>query len=64
MEPAPPMCYDSAPMHKLLPIALLVVANIFMTYAWYGHLKERVSLDYLWAGLCMAGAAYFIFRNA
>lgn len=23
----------------LLPIALLVVSNVFMTFAWYGHLK-------------------------
>lgn len=24
---------------SLLPIALLVASNIFMTFAWYGHLK-------------------------
>ena len=27
----------SAP--QILPIALLVVSNVFMTFAWYGHLK-------------------------
>jgi len=26
-------------MQYFLPIAMLVVANIFMTFAWYGHLK-------------------------
>lgn len=26
-------------MNALYTIALLVVANIFMTFAWYGHLK-------------------------
>jgi len=26
---------------KLLPIALLVASNIFMTLAWYGHLKFK-----------------------
>lgn len=26
-------------MHYILPIALLVVSNIFMILAWYGHLK-------------------------
>jgi uncharacterized protein (DUF486 family) len=110
----------------ILAPALLVVSNIFMTYAWYGHLKdfkskalwiailaswgvaffeyclqvpanrigfgeagyslaqlkvmqevitmtvfavfaawymkERITLDFLWAGLCLAGAAYFMFR--
>jgi uncharacterized protein (DUF486 family) len=24
---------------KVLPIGLLVVSNVFMTFAWYGHLK-------------------------
>lgn len=26
---------------RILPIAMLIVSNIFMTYAWYGHLKDR-----------------------
>lgn len=26
-------------MHKALPIFLLFMSNIFMTVAWYGHLK-------------------------
>lgn len=26
-------------MQKLLPIGLLVLSNLFMTVAWYGHLK-------------------------
>lgn len=24
---------------KLLPVALLLASNVFMTFAWYGHLK-------------------------
>jgi len=106
-------------------IALLCCSNIFMTFAWYGHLKTLQSrpvyvailvswgiaffeyvlmvpanrigvqtftvpqlkvmqevitmvvfagfalfyldvplkLDYLWAGLCLVGAAYFMFRT-
>jgi uncharacterized protein (DUF486 family) len=27
-------------MGRLLPILLLIGSNIFMTYAWYGHLKD------------------------
>jgi uncharacterized protein (DUF486 family) len=104
---------------------LLVLSNIFMTYAWYGHLhdlrmkpwyvaavaswgvalfeyliqvpanrighsqlstgqlkilqevitllvfvpfsvlymKEPVKRDFLWAGLCLLGAVYFVFRG-
>jgi uncharacterized protein len=105
--------------------ALLVASNIFMTFAWYAHLKhlatkpwwiaalvswgialfeyllqvpanrigftqlslaqlkimqevitlvvfvpfailymeQPIKLDYLWAGLCILGAVYFIFRG-
>jgi uncharacterized protein (DUF486 family) len=106
-------------------IALLLVSNVFMTFAWYAHLKELnhkpwiiaaliswgvalfeylfqvpanrigftvlgvgqlkilqevitlavfvpfavfylrepLKLDYLWAALCLVGAAYFAFRS-
>ena len=109
----------------LLPIGLLILSNIFMTFAWYGHLKslresalwvaimvswgiaffeyvlqvpanrigstqftlpqlkiiqevitmlvfaafsvlymkQGLKLDFLWAGLCLVGAVYFIFRS-
>lgn len=105
---------------------LLVLSNLFMTFAWYGHLKtmrsqplllavllswgiaffeyllqvpanrigytaltlpqlkimqevitlavfvpfavlymgQPIKLDYLWAGLCLMGAVFFIFRSA
>jgi uncharacterized protein len=26
---------------RIVPIALLVVSNVFMTFAWYGHLKFK-----------------------
>ncbi len=105
-------------------VCLLLLSNVFMTFAWYAHLKDLrtapwflavlaswgiaffeymlqvpanrlgynvfslgqlkimqevitlavfvpfavlymgqpLKLDYLWAGLCLSGAAYFIFR--
>ena len=27
------------------------------------YMRERVTMDFVWAGLCMAGAAYFMFRG-
>lgn len=34
----------SAPvMPYLLPIALLLASNVFMTFAWYGHLRFKES---------------------
>jgi len=109
----------------IITIGLLIMPNIFMTFAWYGHLKNLATapiwmavivswsialfeyalqvpanrlgfmhlslgqlkilqevitlcvfvpfsiyymqqpfkLDYLWAGLCLVGAVYFIFRS-
>jgi uncharacterized protein (DUF486 family) len=106
-------------------ILLLTISNVFMTFAWYGHLKnlhakplliaiaaswgiaffeyifqvpanrigastlslaqlkilqevitlsvfvpfamlymqQPFKLDFVWAGLCLLGAVYFIFRN-
>ncbi len=108
-----------------ITVALLCCSNIFMTFAWYGHLKnlnhkpwiiaaliswgialfeyllqvpanrighsalsvgqlkilqevitllvfvpfsaiflrEKMTLDYLWAGICLMGAVFFIFRS-
>lgn len=110
--------------HYLVTVAMLACSNVFMTFAWYGHLrglsgrpwllaalvswgialfeyllqvpanrighqvmtvgqlkilqevitltifvpfsvyylKEKLTLDYLWAGLCLMGAVFFIFR--
>lgn len=107
-------------------ILLLICSNVFMTFAWYGHLKslsayplliavmvswgialfeylfqvpanrigytqlnlpqlkilqevitlavfvpftilymkQQIRLDFLWAGLCLVGAVYFVFRGA
>lgn len=107
------------------PIILLFISNIFMTYAWYGHLKhlgtkplitaiviswgiaffeycfqvpanrlghevyslpqlkiiqevitmaifaaftvfimkEKLTMNYLWASLCMVGAVFFMFKG-
>jgi uncharacterized protein len=28
---------------KVLPILLLVASNVFMTFAWYGHLKYKAA---------------------
>lgn len=109
----------------LITISLLVCSNVFMTFAWYAHLKELnnkpwmiaafvswgialleymfqvpanrigytvlsvgqlkiiqevitltvfvpfsvmylkepLKLDYLWAGFCLVGAVYFMFRS-
>ena len=42
----------------IAPIFLLLISNIFMTFAWYGHLKFKSSA--LWAVILVSwGIAFF-----
>ena len=43
----------------LTPIALLVTANIFMTFAWYGHLKSFKETSLYYVVLISWGIAFF-----
>lgn len=43
---------------RLLPLVLLLCSNIFMTFAWYGHLKYKSSP--LWLAIIASwGIAFF-----
>ena len=43
---------------RAAPVALLLVSNIFMTFAWYGHLKHKAAP--LWAAILVSwGIAFF-----
>ena len=42
----------------LTPIAMLLASNVFMTFAWYGHLKYQSSALWL-AVLASWGIAFF-----
>ncbi|MBA2857750.1 hypothetical protein HNP93_000451 [Methanococcus maripaludis] len=45
-------------MKQYLPVLLLVLSNIFMTFAWYGHLKYKMSP--LWIVILVSwGIAFF-----
>lgn len=39
----------------------IISLSIFVPFSVL-YLREPLKLDYLWAGLCLLGAAYFIFR--
>jgi len=40
----------------------VITLSVFVPFAFY-YLKEPLKLDYLWAGLCLMGAVYFMFRS-
>ena len=45
-------------VRAITPIFLLLISNIFMTFAWYGHLKFKSSA--LWAVILVSwGIAFF-----
>ena len=45
-------------LRQLLPVLLLTISNIFMTFAWYGHLKFKGSA--LWIVILVSwGIALF-----
>ena len=54
--------------HEVLAVGQLkilqevITLGVFVPFAVF-YLKERLTLDYLWAGLCLLGAVYFMFRG-
>ena len=51
--------YDVAHLKILQEVITL---SVFVPFSIL-YLKEPPKLDYLWAGLCLVGAVYFIFRG-
>jgi uncharacterized protein (DUF486 family) len=43
----------------LKTVGLLALSNVFMTFAWYGHLKNHSHSPWLWAALASWGIALF-----
>lgn len=39
-----------------------ITLTVFVPFSLF-YLKEPLKTDYLWAGLCILGAVYFIFRS-
>lgn len=50
--------FSSAKLLPLAPIAMLVLSNVFMTFAWYGHLKHKGTALFI-AILLSWGIAFF-----
>jgi len=50
--------YNLFMLRSLMPIILLTVSNVFMTFAWYGHLKYKNTA--LWIVILASwGIAFF-----
>ncbi|MBZ8139561.1 hypothetical protein CLD22_06545 [Rubrivivax gelatinosus] len=40
----------------------VITLAVFVPFAFF-YMDQPLKLDYLWAGLCLVGAVYFIFRS-
>jgi uncharacterized protein len=40
----------------------VITLSVFVPFSVL-YMKEKLSLDYLWAGLCLLGAVFFLFRG-
>jgi uncharacterized protein (DUF486 family) len=47
---------------KLKIIQEVITLSVFVPFALF-YMNQPIKLDYLWAGLCLLGAVYFIFRS-
>lgn len=55
--------------HQVLTVGQLkllqeaITLTVFVPFAVF-YLREKLTLDYLWAGLCLLGAVFFVFRSS
>jgi len=60
--PANRIGYTVLSVGQLKIMQEIITLGVFVPFAVF-YLKEPLKLDYLWAGLCLLGAAYFAFRS-
>lgn len=61
--PANRVGYGVMSLGQLKILQEAITLTVFVPFAVY-YMKQPLKLDYVWAGLCMLGAVYFIFRGS
>ncbi len=61
--PANRIGYTQYNLGQLKILQEVITLGVFVPFAVF-YMKAPIKLDYLWAGLCLMGAVYFIFRAA
>jgi uncharacterized protein (DUF486 family) len=59
--PANRIGYSQLSLAQLKITQDVITLSVFVPFAMF-YMHEPLKLDYLWAGLCLLGAVYFIFR--
>ena len=60
--PANRIGYASLSLSQLKILQEVITLSVFVPFAVL-YMGSPLKLDYLWAGLCLVGAVYFIFRS-
>lgn len=60
--PANRIGYTVMNVGQLKILQEVITLSVFVPFAIY-YMKEPLKLDYLWAGLCLMGAVFFMFRE-
>ena len=60
--PANRIGYTELSLAQLKILQEVITLSVFAPFAVF-YMQQPIKLDYLWAALCLVGAAYFIFRG-
>ena len=60
--PANRIGYTVLTIGQLKIIQEVITLSVFVPFSLF-YMKEPLKMDYLWAGLCLVGAVYFMFRS-
>jgi len=60
--PANRIGYTALNVGQLKVMQEVITLSVFVPFSVL-YLKEPLKADYLWAGLCLVGAVYFMFRD-
>ena len=62
MVPANRIGHQVMDVGQLKILQEVITLTVFVPFSVM-YLKEPLKLDYLWAGICLVGAVYFMFRK-
>ena len=60
--PANRIGYTALSLGQLKILQEVITLAVFVPFAVV-YMRQPIKLDYLWAGLCILGAVYFVFRR-
>lgn len=60
--PANRIGYTALTLPQLKIIQEVITLCVFVPFAIF-YMKQKITLDFLWAALCLCGAVFFVFRG-